>query len=427
MYQKIIEFVSLLRDAKVRISVSETIDCCKSLQLINIVEKNSFKTILCSNLIKEEKDLPIFNKIFDLFFIDIELEKDKIQTDDIPLDLLENDFFNQEGISEYTIEDNINNVGFETEVDVDNLINQCLNSLNFTDDFFDVEKYCNMAISGCKITTKEISDITNDMVTMDEFKEKLKHEIEKKYIQTFGQQAILELLLDEDLYNKDLSKLTLEEVKKVNEIIKQMAKKIVVKQSRRKCSSKKGYINIKKTIQKSLKNNNFSELKFQKNKKTKSKLIVLCDISGSVKKYVEFFLKILFSISIIFDDVLLYVFVDKIKNITEDINNLELNYQLGYGTDYENVFKEFNDEIIFDKKTTLIIVGDAENTSKQHGNEYLTSIRNKVKSIYWFNPKNKEDWFDNYSCLNYYQVNCKKVLKCSTLYDLENSVKELLK
>jgi uncharacterized protein with von Willebrand factor type A (vWA) domain len=68
MKERIINFIKLLRDSNIRISIAESIESCKALRLCDVYDREQFKLTLQTTLIKQVDDLPVFNKIFDLYF-----------------------------------------------------------------------------------------------------------------------------------------------------------------------------------------------------------------------------------------------------------------------------------------------------------------------------------------------------------------------
>jgi uncharacterized protein with von Willebrand factor type A (vWA) domain len=68
MDQRILEFIDALRASGVRITLSENIDCFRALEIAGLNDKATFKSTLRSTLVKRTADLPVFEKIFELYF-----------------------------------------------------------------------------------------------------------------------------------------------------------------------------------------------------------------------------------------------------------------------------------------------------------------------------------------------------------------------
>src|SRR5437667_12304488 len=72
MDQRILEFIGDLRRAELRISPSEALDALAASAEIGLEDRDTFKTALASTLVKEARDLPTFDRLFDLYFLDLE-------------------------------------------------------------------------------------------------------------------------------------------------------------------------------------------------------------------------------------------------------------------------------------------------------------------------------------------------------------------
>ena len=148
--------------------------------------------------------------------------------------------------------------------------------------------------------------------------------------------------------------------------------------------------------------------------------------------YVKFVLQILIGIDQVFEEVRIFVFMEKLKEITEEMNNsddiintIEQIYKssnLGFGTDYGNTLFWFSKKQ-FDKKTRVIIIGDAENGGDEVGDDYLFEIKEKCKCIYWLSPVKEEKWDKNF---DNYKIYCKEVYECNNLKQLENIMKNII-
>src|SRR6266568_4822436 len=72
MDQRILEFIGDLRRAELRISPSEALDALAASSEIGLGDRDTFKSALASTLVKEARDLPTFDRLFDLYFLDLE-------------------------------------------------------------------------------------------------------------------------------------------------------------------------------------------------------------------------------------------------------------------------------------------------------------------------------------------------------------------
>ena len=72
MDQRILEFIGDLRRAEVRISPSEALDALNASAEIGLDDRETFKTALAATLVKEARDREAFDRIFNLYFLDLQ-------------------------------------------------------------------------------------------------------------------------------------------------------------------------------------------------------------------------------------------------------------------------------------------------------------------------------------------------------------------
>ena len=72
MDRRILEFIGDLRRAEIRISPSEALDALTASAEVGLRDRETFKTALAATLVKESRDLPTFDRLFDLYFLDLQ-------------------------------------------------------------------------------------------------------------------------------------------------------------------------------------------------------------------------------------------------------------------------------------------------------------------------------------------------------------------
>src|SRR5512143_3542811 len=68
MESRILQLISALRASGVRVSLAESTEAFSAVDLMGIQDRESFRLSLRATLIKDARDLPIFDKLFPLFF-----------------------------------------------------------------------------------------------------------------------------------------------------------------------------------------------------------------------------------------------------------------------------------------------------------------------------------------------------------------------
>ena len=68
MDQRIVEFITALRAAGVRVSLAESQDAFEATEVVGVMERELFKSSLAATLIKEGPDREVFEKLFPYYF-----------------------------------------------------------------------------------------------------------------------------------------------------------------------------------------------------------------------------------------------------------------------------------------------------------------------------------------------------------------------
>ena len=171
----------------------------------------------------------------------------------------------------------------------------------------------------------------------------------------------------------------------------------------------------------------------------KPKLVVLCDISGSVAVYRCFSPPVSLCYESAFSRYADFLFVDEISEITADFktNNVKEAVdraisqarcsRLGI-SNFGQVFEMFNVNYghILDAKTTVIILGDGKNNWYPPRREELQAIAKKVKKLIWLNPEPMEKWNQEDSIIGLYEESCSMVLECRNLEQLERAIRKIM-
>src|SRR6185369_559785 len=68
MDARIVEFAEVLRQNGVRVSTAEVVDAAQATSLVGVQDRDLFRSVLRSTLVKRDLDLEAFDRAFDFFF-----------------------------------------------------------------------------------------------------------------------------------------------------------------------------------------------------------------------------------------------------------------------------------------------------------------------------------------------------------------------
>jgi uncharacterized protein with von Willebrand factor type A (vWA) domain len=199
-------------------------------------------------------------------------------------------------------------------------------------------------------------------------------------------------------------------------------------------------VDVKKTIQRSVKYLGVPlEIVRRSRPPRKGKIVTLCDVSGSVWSTARFMLNILYSLQTCFSRVKSYVFIERPVDVTsffmsnepnkaiqKILNDPRINYNAR--TDYGMAFQHFRDDHFreLDKKTTLIIIGDARSNYLNSREPLLESMRDRCRRLIWLNPEQKKFWGSGDSEMMRYQDHCNEARACGNLNQLIDFIEALV-
>ena len=331
------------------------------------------------------------------------------------------DFFNENSLSRFQkLADDIirefGEIDFSRPVSNNYWLNQLQNSLAFLDSvsFFDIDFDNGLD----EIINEEnrnyfISKLNQSIL---ERVSELRNQFKEAYIPS-------ELNPKENLDEKDFLFTDAEERRKLLKETRNLGLILANKFVKYTKSASKGKLLFRKTIRKSLKNGgSLYDIVLKPKIKKKPRLILLCDISGSMALYSLFGLTLLFGVVQRFRSVHAFVFIDGITHITHELKNLKFNninkiltnwnnyVHVDGHSDYDKSFKDLLDEKIISNSSfnTLIVIGDARNNYRPINTETIDKLSKKFQNIYWMNPERSQYWNTGDSQFHHYQSISKK-------------------
>ncbi len=243
---------------------------------------------------------------------------------------------------------------------------------------------------------------------------------------------------EKELWNIPLSFLSKKDIETINQIIRSMALRFREDVKRRQYGIATRDISIRQTFRLNAGRDMLIQLGYSKIKKLESPLIVLCDISGSMRNYARFFMQFISIVKDTFKKLKVFVFVSGIEDVTmlvkskpadELIDRIFADYREARSyTDYGNVFRQFSGKYLglITSKTRLLIIGDGRTNYQYPGDDELAILKKRVKDILWFTPDDQFSWFTGDSEMNLYSRYTDELFVVRTLSELKTALQSLL-
>ena len=200
-----------------------------------------------------------------------------------------------------------------------------------------------------------------------------------------------------------------------------------------------GRLDVGRTVRRSLQTGGVPlRLVRRHRRRHKPRLVVLCDISDSVRHTTRFMLELTYSLQELFDDVRSYVFVADVADVTELFRHASLDkaIELALRGDRVNVFGNSNYGRVFrlfarrqlehvTSRTTVIVIGDGRNNYHADEAWALGQIAERAERLVWLNPEPQASWGFGDSAMRAYEPLCTRVEYASDLASLVKMVDEL--
>jgi uncharacterized protein len=213
-------------------------------------------------------------------------------------------------------------------------------------------------------------------------------------------------------------------------VVAKIAERLSKNHRRRRRRTRRGHLDLKRTIRLNLAYHGaFFDLHWRRNRRERATVFAICDVSGSVSRVARFLLLLLYQLSDALPNIRTFAFSSELAEVTDvfrrrplEVAIEEVLFDWGRGnTDYGRAFSDFRDLALddVDRRSTVIILGDARNNYYDPKSERLREIALRARQVLWLNPENSKDWGTGDSEMTRYAPHCFRVSKCSSLQDLE--------
>lgn len=166
----------------------------------------------------------------------------------------------------------------------------------------------------------------------------------------------------------------------------------------------------------------------------RSRVLVLCDVSLSVRSTARFTLHMVHGMQALFGHVRTFAFVDSLVEITGLFERHPLEHALGlvfggdvldtdassdYGTVLEQFLEEFGSAI--DRRTSVVVLGDGRSNGNDPALEAFAEITRRARQTVWLTPEPSYSWGLGSCALPEYAPLCDRVQVVRDLGGLERT------
>jgi uncharacterized protein with von Willebrand factor type A (vWA) domain len=223
--------------------------------------------------------------------------------------------------------------------------------------------------------------------------------------------------------------------------VERLAARLLTRRALRYRRARHGRLDLRRTVLHGLRSGceiPFT-LAYRRHHPGKLRLVVLCDVSGSVWQVSTFLLKLVHTLQAEFTSVRSLLFVNSVVEVTPLFHRLRFPHDLPALRQYPNLnlfgfsdfgraFYQFYSDLLGDlsRDTVILILGDARNNNFDPQAWTLGEIRQRCQRLIWLNPEPRRAWDTGDSVLAAYAPYCDHVLECWTLEHLARAADLLL-
>lgn len=204
----------------------------------------------------------------------------------------------------------------------------------------------------------------------------------------------------ESLMEQDFSTFPTDQLDEVARVAVQIARRLAAHRSRRRRPTRRrGVVDLRRTVRRNLMRGELIELRRKERRRRKVRLVVLCDVSGSMDLYSRFFLLFLYALQNVFGRVETFTFSTRLTRISAHLRGRSYRHVLRRLTDLRDwsggtrigeCFADFNREWgaqLLDRHTIVLVISDGWDTGDP---EFLVGellkIKRRAGRLFWLNP-----------------------------------------
>lgn len=336
MLNNLLAFGRVLKQLGIKVGLSQIIDASRSLEFVDISARADFRAALRSNLVANREEIPLFERAFDAFWREQAQEQGPAEGLELPA-----------GESEKKDEE----------------------------------------AGGEEGELKEILSLAPGLEPKPEEKEPL---------------SLPAYSPNEALSKKDFSEMGIEESRAISRAILLIASKIATQVSRRRKRAARGEeIDARWTMRKSIKyGGEVIDLVTRKRRIKKTRVVLLCDVSGSMDCYSRFLIQFMYGLQNELWGVETFVFSTSLSRITHLIRTKNIADALekmsasvvGWsgGTNIGRSLYAFNREFapsLVTHKTVVVVISDGWDRGDVNLLEReMRNLKRRCRKIIWLNP-----------------------------------------
>ncbi|MBI3182276.1 MAG: VWA domain-containing protein [Myxococcales bacterium] len=463
MQARIVEFAEVLRQNGVRLGTSEVDDAVRAACEVGLAERARFAAALRATMCKREADLESFDRAFELFFsgaartfeaLDESLlkrleEEGLLEGDELAMVVATvNRLFNQMSplaqaalrgdrgrlaslFRAATLQLDLARV--ETPLQSGFFSRRLLGAAggeSLRSDLRSLEEELRargLSPAGLEIVSKRLSE------ALRRVEEASRREVERQVRARIRKTA-------EGLAERPFHALSRAELEQAQAAVRRLAEKLKTRLVRRRRSRRRGTLHVRRTLRNNLPWGGVPMVPaFRARRPERPEVMVLCDVSDSVRNASRMMLLFMHTLQSLFARVRSFVFVSDVGEVTDLLKELEVEQAIDVATtgravslyansNYGRALACFARDFLpsVSRRTTVMVIGDGRNNYNVPNAWVLKEIARKARRLLWICPEERRSWGFGDSEMHTYARACHQVVTVQSLGDLARAAEQLV-
>ncbi|GEJ59282.1 VWA domain-containing protein [Anaeromyxobacter diazotrophicus] len=463
MEARLVEFARLLRQNGVRVSPAEVADAARAAALLGVEEREALRAALRVTLVKRAADAPVFDALFELYFSGLGRLLDGLGRgllEGLPEGALSGEELRAAALALQELGPGLSPLaraaltgergaaarlfeGAARQVDFAALVTSA--QLGF---------YARrlFAAAGGPDAGRELTGLPEALRARGLSPRALElvsgrlRELLDALEQAARRYAELELRAraagrrQRALAPAGLAALSREELARAEEAVRRLAERLQARLASR-ARARRGALHLRRTLRKNLALGGLpARLAFRRRRPERPDVVVLCDVSDSVRHVSRLMLVFVYTLQALFTRVRSFVFVSDVGEVTEafrrepdvaraaDLATAGQVVSLAGNSNYGRALTAFHARHLaaVTRRTTVLVIGDGRTNYHPPQAWVLEALRRRARRVVWICPEERWAWGQGDSEMPLYAAKVERVATVTTLADLEGLAEALV-
>ena len=458
--ERLEDFAGLLRQNGLRVSPAEVADAAQATLLVGMEDRGAFRGALRATLVKRGQDAAVFDRLFELYFTGAKDLIDGLQGSLI-------DALKAEKLTEQELEEvarmlaQMSPLSQALAMGQTDQLARILRQATLNIDFRGLQSplqrgfYARRLLQGAGGTQaeKELQQLLQmlqerglDPARLELVSRHISDTI--KALEEAARRAVdreqkardPESRGEKSLVHRSLASLTPDEVQRMRAVVRRLAERLKARLSRRRKVRRRGHLSVRRTLRKNLATGGAPfKLVFRARRPERPEIVVLCDVSDSVRNVSRLMLQFVYTLQELYARVRSFVFVSDIGEVTHLFKKTDVStavdlatagrvINLSANSNYGHAFKLFHNTWLgsITRRTTVIVIGDGRTNYNPPNAWVLGDLRRKCRRLIWLCPEEQHSWGFGDSEMPLYARHCHRVESVRSVDDLGRVAAELM-